>query len=117
MIKKPIFETVLTKPTNIVNKKENIKFTTILQSLDTPGENGRIYPLILLEKQLEKQKEKIKNKMWYGELDHPNTDDSDRIYTVSLKETSHSIINYKINNNNVIGTIETLPTPNGEIVK
>jgi len=55
--------------------------------------------------------------MWYGELDHPNTEDSDRIYTVSLKEASHTIIDYKIDGDKVIGTIETLPTPNGEIVK
>jgi len=117
MNKTPIFETTMYKPDNIEETKSTVKFRTILQSLDKPGENKRIYPITLIEHALKQQEPKIKNKMWYGELDHPSTNDEERIYSVSLKEASHVITEYNINDDIVYGKLETLPTPNGMIVK
>ena len=117
MKKIPIFETAAFKPEKVTETKNTVTFSTILQSLNTPGENRRIYPITLMEHALQKQDNKVKNKMWYGELDHPNSNDEERIYSVSLKEQSHAIIEYNIDNDIVYGKLETLPTPNGMIVK
>lgn len=117
MMKTPIFETIMHKPDNVEETKNTVKFKTILQSLNKPGENKRIYPITLIENALKEQNNKIKNKMWYGELDHPNSNDEERIYSVSLKEASHVIAEYTINDDIVYGKLETLPTPNGMIVK
>ncbi|MEM4066583.1 MAG: hypothetical protein QXV17_06965 [Candidatus Micrarchaeaceae archaeon] len=55
--------------------------------------------------------------MLYGELDHPISDNVDRIGQTMLKEVSHVLLDYQIEDDKVFGRIRTLPTPNGSIVK
>ncbi len=110
-------ETQFSAPT--VQEKNNltVKFKTILQELDKPGQNNRVYPKELVLQQLERNKPKMMEKRFYGELDHPDGNDQERITKVSLKEQSHIIVGYSIVGDKVEGTLETLPTPNGLIVK
>lgn len=110
-------ETSFSSPTIQKKDTSTIKFKAILQELDKPGQNKRVYPRELVLQQLEKNKSKMVEKRFYGELDHPDGDDQERITKVSLKEQSHIVIDYQIVGDKIEGTLETIPTPNGLIVK
>ena len=101
----------------VLKKDNNILFECVLQQIDRPGQNGRIYPKILIESQLKKAEPKMKKNMMYGELDHPITNDPERIGQILLKEASHIVLDYKIGDENVTGVLQTLPTPNGKILE
>lgn len=84
----------------------------VIQRSDVKNANGRIYPKKVLEKQIDLYKKVyIKENRAMGELDH--TDSA----IVELKNTSHNILGIEWNGNEVVGTIEILPTPVGEILK
>lgn len=74
--------------------------------------NGRIYSKEILEREVNKFKETfIKNGNAFGELDHPESP------IVSLKNVSHIIKDLWWEGNNLMGRIEVLNTPFGNIVK
>lgn len=74
--------------------------------------NGRIYPREILDREVKKLKETlIKNGNAFGELDHPESP------IVSLKNVSHIIKDLWWEGNNLMGRVEVLNTPFGNIVK
>lgn len=74
--------------------------------------NGRVYPKPILEREILKFKDTfIKGKNAYGELDHPESP------IVSLKNASHVITDLWWEGDNVMGRVEVLDTPFGNIVK
>ena len=74
--------------------------------------NGRVYPRQILEREVQKFKQTfIKNGNAYGELDHPESP------IVSLKNASHIIKDLWWEGNNLMGRVELLDTPFGNIVK
>lgn len=74
--------------------------------------NGRVYPKSILEREILKFKDTfIKGKNAYGELDHPESP------IVSLKNASHVITDLWWEGDNVMGRVEVLDTPFGNIVK
>ena len=80
-----------------------------------PNRNGRIYPKELWEKVINSEyvKEMMANKCLFGENNHPL--DSDRM-EIDLNNVSHCIHNLYIEGDNVIGELDLLPTPAGEII-
>ena len=56
-------------------------------------------------------KTKIQNKRALGELDHPESS------VVNLKNVSHNITQIDWNGDDVVGTVEILNTPSGNILK
>lgn len=74
--------------------------------------NGRIYPRDILEREVDKFKKTfIAGGNAFGELDHPESP------IVSLKNVSHIIKDLWWEGDNVMGRIEVLNTPFGNIVK
>lgn len=74
--------------------------------------NGRVYPKNILEREIQKFKRTfIAGKNAYGELDHPESP------IVSLKNASHVITDLWWEGDNVMGRVEVLDTPFGNIVK
>ena len=74
--------------------------------------NGRVYPKPILEREILKFKDTfIKGKNAYGEWDHPESP------IVSLKNASHVITDLWWEGDNVMGRVEVLDTPFGNIVK
>lgn len=74
--------------------------------------NGRIYPREILEREVKKFKDTfIKNGNSYGELDHPESP------IVSLKNVSHIIKDLWWEGDNLMGRVEVLNTPFGNIIK
>jgi len=92
--------------------KEGVVFMTgILQKSDTRNGNGRVYPHAVLEREMENYQKCVKEKRALGELDHP--DDS----VVNLKNASHMVTQTWWDNGTVMGKIQVLNTPSGNILK
>jgi hypothetical protein len=106
----------------IVADKENnglgkVTAKAIFQKCGVPNANGHTFPKYILAKALEQIGPEIKARHFLGELDHPDDiNDVNRIATVSLKSVSHVITDLYLDGDYVMGTFETLPTPNGSIL-
>lgn len=83
----------------------------VLATAEVKNGNGRYYSKDLWEREMDKYSELIKQRRSMGELDHPESS------VVNLKNVSHLISEYNWDGDNVIGKIEVLPTPSGNILK
>jgi len=82
-----------------------------LQTAETKNGNGRRYPREILEREVERYKDgPIKENRALGELDHPDSQ------IINLKNVSHNIKDIWWDGNDVMGKIEILPTPSGNIL-
>jgi hypothetical protein len=95
-----------------IEKTGKILMKGVLQKADTLNQNGRIYPLHILQREIRNYQKFILENRALGELDHP--DDS----VINLKNCSHIIREAYLENGVVYGTIEVLDkTPSGSILK
>ena len=84
----------------------------IFMQSEKKNKNGRIYPLPVLEKEVDRYvKEYVTPKRAFGELGHPDGP------TVNLDRASHMITSLKKEGKNFVGRAKILNTPNGQIVK
>lgn len=83
----------------------------ILQKAGQKNHNGRIYPRSVLEREVEKYQQIIKERRALGELDHPDSS------IINLKNVSHNVTECHWSGDDVVGTIEILTTPSGNIAK
>ena len=83
----------------------------VLQRADAENQNGRIYPRSILEREANKYQQLIKERRALGELDHPDSN------IINLKNVSHNVREIHWDGNDLVGTIEILPTPSGNILK
>tara|TARA_R110000744_G_scaffold87680_1_gene171133 strand:+ start:213 stop:827 length:615 start_codon:yes stop_codon:yes gene_type:complete len=83
----------------------------VLQRSDAKNQNGRVYPHEILARESTKYDEGfIKQKRALGELDHPESS------VVNLSNVSHNITEMHWEGKNLIGTVEVLGTPSGNIL-
>jgi hypothetical protein len=83
----------------------------VMQRKQQKNQNGRVYPDHILEREVEKYQQLISERRALGELDHSTES------IINLKNVSHNVIDCYFEGNDVIGTIEILPTPCGNIAK
>ena len=84
----------------------------VLQRADTKNQNGRVYPKEILMLEANKYfKNFINQKRAMGELDHPESS------VVNLANVSHNITEMNWNGDDLVGTVEVLNTPAGNILK
>ena len=83
----------------------------ILQKAETLNQNGRVYPKVILEREIRNYQKFIKENRALGELDHPDSS------VVELKNASHNIKEAYMEGNIVYGTVEILNTPSGKILQ
>ena len=83
----------------------------VLQRADAQNQNGRVYPLEILQREVKKYQQLIKERRALGELDHPDSS------VINLKNVSHNIKECGWDGNDVVGVVEILPTPSGNILK
>ena len=83
----------------------------ILATAEVKNGNGRYYARDLWEREMRKYSELIKQRRAMGELDHPESS------IINLKNVSHIISDYWWDGDNVMGKIEILPTPSGQILE
>jgi len=86
--------------------------TGVLQRAGAKNQNGRIYTKPILERECQKYiKEFVEIGNAFGELDHPES------AVVSLKNASHVVKGLWWDGDELMGKIELLNTPAGNIVK
>ena len=84
----------------------------VLQRADAQNQNGRIYPRDTLVREAKKYASvQVKERRALGELDHPDSS------VVNLNNASHNIIEMHWDGDNLLGTVEVLGTPAGNILK
>ena len=84
----------------------------VLQRADAKNQNGRVYPKDILMREAKKYSDiNIKERRALGELDHPDSS------VVNLNNVSHNITEMGWVGNDLIGTVEVLSTPSGNILK
>ena len=86
--------------------------TGVMQRANAKNQNGRIYTKDTLKREVEKYLESfVKVGNAYGELDHPESP------IVSLKNASHVVKDLWWDGDDLMGKVELLNTPSGNIVK
>ena len=84
----------------------------VVQRANAENGNRRVYPEDTLRREVDKYKATyIKENRALGELDHPESP------IINLKNVSHNILDLWWEGNDVMGKIEILPTPSGNILK
>ena len=84
----------------------------LVQRAEAKNGNGRVYPKDTLEREIQKYKDTyIKENRALGELDHPESP------IINLKNVCHNIKSLWWDGDDVMGKIEILPTPSGNILK
>ena len=83
----------------------------ILATVEVKNGNGRYYSKELWDRELKKYNVLVKERRACGELDHPDSQ------VINLKNVSHNISKLWWDGDNVMGAIELLPTPSGNILK
>jgi hypothetical protein len=83
----------------------------ILATVEVKNGNGRYYARKLWERELEKYMQSVNENRALGELDHPDSS------IINLKNVSHNIKKVWWDGDNILGAIEILPTPSGNILK
>ena len=84
----------------------------VLQRANAKNQNGRVYPRDTLMKEAEKYAEvQIAERRALGELDHPDSS------VVNLNNVSHNVLEMHWKGDDLLGTVEILSTPAGNILK
>ena len=84
----------------------------VLQRAEAKNQNGRVYPREVLVREAKKyHKEFIKQSRAMGELDHPESS------VVNLANVSHNVKEMHWEGDNLLGEVEVLSTPSGNILK
>jgi hypothetical protein len=84
----------------------------VLQRADAKNQNGRVYPKeVLMREAAEYKKNFVEQRRALGELDHPESP------VVNLRNVCCNVVNLWTKNDDVMGDIEILTTPTGNIVR
>jgi hypothetical protein len=83
----------------------------ILQKSDTLNQNGRVYPRVILEREVRNYQKFIKENRALGECDHPESS------VVELKNVSHIVREAHMEGDVCYGIVELLDTPSGKILQ
>ena len=96
-----------------INKDGVVRVKAILQRANAKNENGRVYPKDILIRESKKYlNEYVTQRRALGELDHP-----EERTVVNLANVSHNITEMHWEGDDLVGTLEVLSTPSGNIVK
>ena len=93
------------------SERGNLLVSGRLQAAQTKNGNGRYYPKGILQREVENYKKgHVKENRALGELDHPDSS------IINLKNVSHNIKDIYFQGDDVMGVVEILPTPSGNIL-
>jgi hypothetical protein len=107
----------LTYDQNLINEavktgNGTVRIKGVLQRANAKNQNGRIYPKEILAREAQKYRDEfVVQRRALGELDHPEST------VVNLRNVSHNIVEMHWDGDDLVGEIEILSTPAGNIVK
>ena len=96
---------------NVSKENGNLVVEGILATCEVKNGNGRYYAKELWEREMDKYIGLIAERRSLGELDHPESQ------VINLQNVSHLVTEYSWDGDNIMGKIEILPTPAGNILK
>ena len=82
-----------------------------IQAAGKKNGNGRIYPRPILEREMKNYEKLVREGRAIGELDHPDSS------VVNLQNVSHNVLNMGWDGDDLVGEVEVLSTPSGNILK
>ena len=82
-----------------------------IQAAGKKNGNGRIYPKPILEREMKNYTKLVREGRAIGELDHPDSS------VVNLNNVSHNVLEMHWDGKDLLGTIEVLTTPSGNILR
>ena len=111
-----LIETHVFKPKGVILNESRSKrglplVEGILATAEVKNGNGRYYSKELWDREIDKYRVLVDENRAMGELDHPKSS------VINLQNVSHNISEMWWDGDNVMGKIEILPTPNGNILK
>ena len=111
-----LIETHIFKPKGVTLNESRSKrglplVEGILATAEVKNGNGRYYSKDLWEREIDKYRVLVDENRAMGELDHPEST------VINLQNVSHNIADMWWDGDNVMGKIEILPTPCGNILK
>ena len=83
----------------------------VMQRADARNGNGRVYPHPILEREMNNYKRLVQERRALGELDHPDQS------VINLRNVSHLVTEVWWNGKDVMGKIQVLTTPSGQVLK
>ena len=116
-MKKVLVETQLFRPKGLMlsegkmSDRGNPMVEGILATAEVKNGNGRYYSKDLWDREIDKYMQSVNENRAVGELDHPESS------VINLKNVSHNIKDIWWDGDSVMGKIEILPTPSGNILK
>jgi len=93
------------------NKNKNMYIVGIFSSAEIENNNKRKYKKGILEREVTKVEEKMKNRCLWGELSHPSNPE------INPERISHLVESLEWKNNDVYGRAKILDTPMGKIAR
>jgi len=95
-----------------VKKNKPLIVSGVLQRAEAKNQNGRVYPKDILKREVQNYIEgPVKENRAMGELDHPESS------VINLQNVSHNIKKCWWDGDDVVGEVEILNTPAGNILK
>ena len=118
MAKQLLIEYIAFKPSpqslkeGIRQTSKNLVVEGLVQRAEAKNQNGRVYPKQVFMREVDKyMKGPIAENRALGELDHPESS------VINLKNACHNITELWWDGDDLMGRIEVLPTPSGNILK
>ena len=102
------------KPSTIresISNNGKVLVQGIIQRANALNQNKRVYPKPILMREVKKYMELVTERRSLGELDHPESS------VINLTNVSHLITELHWDGDDLVGTVEVLPTPAGNILK
>jgi len=97
---------------NSIKRNKPLIVSGVLQRANSKNENERVYPKDILAREIRTYMEgPVKEKRALGELDHPESS------VINLQNVSHNVTKCWWEGDDVMGEVEILPTPAGNILK
>ena len=95
-----------------IKENKSLIVSGVLQRAEAKNQNGRVYPRGILEREVKQYMEgPVKENRAMGELDHPESS------VINLQNVSHTIKKCWWDGDDVMGNVEILSTPAGNILK
>lgn len=95
-----------------ISNNQTVQVSGVLQRAGAKNQNGRVYPMDILKREAEKYNEEfVKQRRALGECDHPDSS------VVNLANASHHVTKMWWNGDDLMGEVEILNTPSGNILK
>ena len=95
-----------------IKRNKPLIVSGVLQRANAKNENERVYPIEILKREVEEyMKGPVAENRAMGELDHPESS------LINLQNVSHTVKKCWWDGDDVIGDVEILTTPAGNILK